>query len=124
VLTALGDQDVLIESNARINQKKRWPWMGKPGEVKWEEWMSILQPINRGVVEEKLKEKVPMVEPIDEKVAQDAIPVSSSASDRTAASGEATTDSSTDTSEAEAGVEPFVAAQDSHIAAKAAESKE
>jgi hypothetical protein len=40
--------------------------MGKPGEVKWEDWMSTVQPVslprsNAPVVEE-LKEKEPIVE--------------------------------------------------------------
>jgi hypothetical protein len=62
----LGDQDVLIETNSRINQKKRWPWMGKPGEVKWEDWMSTVQPVNlprsNAPVVEELKEKEPIIE--------------------------------------------------------------
>jgi hypothetical protein len=62
----LGDQDVLIETNSRINQKKRWPWMGKPGEVKWEDWMSTVQPVNlprsNAPVVEQLKEKEPIIE--------------------------------------------------------------
>jgi hypothetical protein len=61
ILIELGDQDVLIETNSRINQKKRWPWMGKPGEVNWEDWMSTLQPVNlpksNAPVVEELKEK-------------------------------------------------------------------
>jgi hypothetical protein len=45
-LTALGDQDVLIETNGRlVASGKRWAWMGAPGEVKWEEWMSTLTPL-------------------------------------------------------------------------------
>ena len=48
ILTALGDQDVLIETNGRLHAgKKRWHWMGSPGEVKWEEWMSTLVPLDR-----------------------------------------------------------------------------
>ena len=66
ILIELGDQDVLIETNSRINQKKRWPWMGKPGEVKWEDWMSTVQPVNlprsNVPVVEELKEKEPIVE--------------------------------------------------------------
>lgn len=38
---------MLIEANARLTQKKRWPWMGAPGEVKWEEWMSTLRPLDQ-----------------------------------------------------------------------------
>lgn len=43
ILTALADRDVLIEPNARLppaRNAKTWPWMGAPGEVKFEEWMS------------------------------------------------------------------------------------
>lgn len=65
ILIELGDQDVLIETNSRINQKKKWPWMGKPGEVNWEDWMSTLQPVNLGPkkppVAEVIQEKEPIV---------------------------------------------------------------
>lgn len=46
VLTELGDQDVLIETNGRLDRGKRWPWMGLPGEVRFEEWMSELKPLD------------------------------------------------------------------------------
>lgn len=40
--------------------------MGKPGEVKWEDWMSTVQPVNlprsSAPVVEELKEKEPIVE--------------------------------------------------------------
>jgi hypothetical protein len=40
--------------------------MGKPGEVKWEDWMSTVQPVNlprsNAPVTEDLKEKEPIVE--------------------------------------------------------------
>jgi len=40
--------------------------MGKPGEVKWEDWMSTVQPVNlprsNAPVVEELKEKEPIVE--------------------------------------------------------------
>jgi hypothetical protein len=40
--------------------------MGKPGEVKWEDWMSTVQPVNlprsNAPVVEDLKEKEPIVE--------------------------------------------------------------
>jgi hypothetical protein len=43
--------------------------MGKPGEVKWEDWMSTVQPVNlprsNAPVVEDLKEKEPIVE-VDE----------------------------------------------------------
>jgi hypothetical protein len=43
--------------------------MGKPGEVKWEDWMSTVQPVNlprsNAPVVEVLKEKEPIVE-VDE----------------------------------------------------------
>jgi hypothetical protein len=43
--------------------------MGKPGEVKWEDWMSTVQPVNlprsNAPVVEELKEKEPIVE-VDE----------------------------------------------------------
>lgn len=56
ILIALGDQDVLIEANGRIAQKKRWPWMGPPGEVQWEEWMSTLRPLDDKKKEVKKEE--------------------------------------------------------------------
>jgi hypothetical protein len=40
---ALAEKDVLFEANAKLpppNGRKKWPWMGAPGEVNWEEWMS------------------------------------------------------------------------------------
>jgi hypothetical protein len=65
--------------------------MGKPGEVKWEEWMSILQPIKPVVVEEKLDEKVPILAPVVEIKGQDTSPVSPGDSDRVPTSDEAKT---------------------------------
>jgi hypothetical protein len=120
VLTALGDQDVLIESNARINQKKRWPWMGKPGEVKWEEWMSILQPLNRVIVEEKLEEKVPIIAPIEDKTAQESMSISPGVSDRDSPSEAAKTDSSTETSESSEAVRPGSEKEEPNAASKVA----
>lgn len=95
--------------------------MGKPGEVKWEEWMSILQPINRGAVEDKLEEKVPFIEPIDEKVVRDAITISPGPAVRAAESEEVGTDESTDTSEASTDAEPVARLKESHVTTKAAE---
>ena len=43
ILIALSEKDVLFEANAKLphaNGRKKWPWMGAPGEVNWEEWMS------------------------------------------------------------------------------------
>lgn len=40
---ALAEKDVFFEPNAKlphVNGRKKWPWMGAPGEVNWEEWMS------------------------------------------------------------------------------------
>lgn len=64
ILIELGDQDVLIETNSRINQKKKWPWMGKPGEVNWEDWMSTLQPVNLGPKKPPAAEVIQEKEPI------------------------------------------------------------
>jgi len=40
--------------------------MGKPGEVKWEDWMSTVQPVNlprsNAPVVEEIKEKEPIIE--------------------------------------------------------------
>ncbi|ORX37795.1 hypothetical protein BD324DRAFT_623342 [Kockovaella imperatae] len=43
ILIAISERDVIIEPNARAvhpNHGKKWPWMGPPGVVKWEEWMT------------------------------------------------------------------------------------
>lgn len=43
ILTYLADQDVLIEPNGKLppaRNSKTWPWMGAPGQVNFEEWMS------------------------------------------------------------------------------------
>ena len=43
ILSAIAERDVIIEPNSRgihPNNTKKWPWMGRPGEIKWEEWMS------------------------------------------------------------------------------------
>ncbi|WVQ79328.1 hypothetical protein IAT38_001425 [Cryptococcus sp. DSM 104549] len=48
ILIALSERNVLIEANGRIQplgHGKRYPWMGKKGEVNWEEWMSSNQPL-------------------------------------------------------------------------------
>ncbi|WVR08125.1 hypothetical protein IAU60_005171 [Kwoniella sp. DSM 27419] len=58
ILIALSKKDVIIEANGRIQplgSDKRYPWMGKRGEVLWEEWMSTNvesgKPTSGGVAE-------------------------------------------------------------------------
>ena len=42
ILVAISERDVLIDANARLSSTpKRWAWMGEPGVVKWESWMSV-----------------------------------------------------------------------------------
>lgn len=39
MLIALAERQVLIEPNGKLpppRNTKRWPWMGKPGEVVWD----------------------------------------------------------------------------------------
>jgi len=58
VLMALADRGVLIEPNARLPQPKnakQYPWMDKPGVVKWEDWMSVPRRPAAGVGETDVK---------------------------------------------------------------------
>jgi 3'-5' exoribonuclease 1 len=43
ILQALVAKDVLVEANGKLpplKNSKKWAWMGAPGEVNWEDWMS------------------------------------------------------------------------------------
>ncbi|WVF68444.1 hypothetical protein IAT40_003210 [Kwoniella sp. CBS 6097] len=58
ILIALSEKNVVIEANGiiqPISSGRRYPWMGKKGEVLWEDWMSTNQelgpPTSRGVKE-------------------------------------------------------------------------
>ncbi|WWC65753.1 uncharacterized protein I303_108375 [Kwoniella dejecticola CBS 10117] len=48
ILIALSEKDVMFEANGIIHpigHGKRYPWMGAPGEIKWEDWMSTNKPL-------------------------------------------------------------------------------
>lgn len=47
ILIALAEKNVLVEPNGRLHHHKnarKWPWMGEPGVVVWEEWMRGVGP--------------------------------------------------------------------------------